>query len=167
MKVNDLIRKIQKEKKHMAVIVDEFGGTSGIITLEDAIEEMVGEIYDEHDDEVTKESIIDLGDSKYLIDAEVELSELFEKLEVEHLPQGCEHSSLGAFIFELAESMPFEGQELSYDAVDEVVDENANYITKILRMDFKITFVEDNRIREVLLSTHHIDEKDYKKDVEI
>lgn len=167
MKINDLIRKMQKEKKHMAVIVDEFGGTGGIITLEDAIEEMVGEIYDEHDEEVVKESIIELGDDKYLIDAEVELSELFDKLEVEHLPQGSEHSSLGTFIFELAESMPFEGQELTYDAVDEVVDENANYVTKILRMEFKITFVEDNRIREVLLSTHHIDEKDYKKDGEL
>ena len=167
MKINDLIRKMQKEKKHMAVIVDEFGGTGGIITLEDAIEEMVGEIYDEHDEEVVKESIIELGDNKYLIDAEVELSELFDKLEVEHLPQGSEHSSLGTFIFELAESMPFEGQELTYDAVDEVVDENANYVTKILRMEFKITFVEDNRIREVLLSTHHIDEKDYKKDGEL
>lgn len=158
MKLNDIIRKMQKEKKHMAIIVDEFGGTGGLITLEDAIEEMVGEIYDEHDDEVQKENIVDLGENKYLVDAEVNLSELFERLEVEHLPQGSEHSSVGAFLFELAESMPFEGQELTYNAIDEVVDENANYVKKIMQMDFKITFVEDNRIREVLLSTKYLDE---------
>jgi len=163
MKLDDIIRKMQKEKKHMAIIADEFGGTSGLITLEDAIEEMVGEIYDEHDDEVEKEKIVDLGENKYLIDAEVNLSELFEKLEVEHLPQGSEHSALGAFLFELAESMPFEGQELTYNAIDEVVDENANYVKKIMQMDFKITFVEENRIREVLLSTKYIDETELEK----
>jgi len=157
MKINDIIRKMQQEKKHMAVIVDEFGGTAGIITLEDAIEQMVGKIYDEHDEVEVKESIADLGDDKYIIDADVSLGELFEKLEIEHLPQGSEHSSVGAFLFELAESVPYEGQTLTYNAVDEVVDENANYVTKIIEMNFKITSVEDNRIREISLETKHIE----------
>ena len=163
MRINDIIRKMQHEKKHMAVIVDEFGGTAGIITLEDAIEQMVGKIYDEHDEVVVEESIEELGDNKFIIDAEVGMDDLFDKLEIEHLPQGSEHSSVGAFLFELAESVPYEGQTLTYNAVDEVVDENANYVTKVMQMDFKITSVEDNRIREVSLEAKHLEREDLEE----
>lgn len=151
MKLDDVIRKMQKEKKHMAVIADEHGGTSGIITLEDAIEEMFGEIYDEHDDEEVKESLVKLNDNEYLIDADMDIKDLFEQLEIEHLPE-TQYSTIGGFIFELAESMPYEGQELTFETIDETIDEDANLIQKAIKMIFKITRVEDNRIREILLT---------------
>lgn len=150
MKLDDTIRKMQKEKKHMAVISDEHGGTSGIITLEDAIEEMFGEIYDEHDDEEVQEQIQKVGEDQYLIDAEMDIKDLFEKLEIEHLPDS-QYTSIGGFLFELAESMPYEGQELKFDTIDEVIDEDANLVSNAITMIFKITKVEDNRIRQVLL----------------
>ena len=151
MKLDDVIRKMQKEKKHMAVIADEHGGTSGIITLEDAIEEMFGEIYDEHDEVEEKEDIVKISDNQYKVDAEMDIKDLFEKLEIEHLPD-TQYSTIGVFIFELAESMPYEGQELTFETIDDVIDENANLVQHAIKMNFKITCVEDNRIREILLT---------------
>ena len=151
MKLDDVIRKMQKEKKHMAVIADEHGGTSGIITLEDAIEEMFGEIYDEHDDEEVKENLVKISDNQYLIDADMDIKDLFEQLEIEHLPES-QYSTIGGFIFELAESMPYVGQELTFETIDETIDDDANLIQNAIKMIFKITKVEDNRIREVLLT---------------
>jgi len=151
MKLDDVIRKMQKEKKHMAVISDEHGGTSGIITLEDAIEEMFGEIYDEHDEVEEKEDIVKISDNQYKVDAEMDIEDLFEKLEIEHLPD-TQYSTIGGFIFELAESMPYEGQELTFETIDDVIDENANLVQHAIKMLFKITCVEDNRIREILLT---------------
>lgn len=151
MKLDDVIRKMQKEKKHMAVIADEHGGTSGIITLEDAIEEMFGEIYDEHDDEEVKESLVKISDNQYLIDADMDIKDLFEQLEIEHLPES-QYSTIGGFIFELAESMPYVGQELTFETIDETIDDDANLVQNAIKMIFKITKVEDNRIREVLLT---------------
>ena len=151
MKLDDVIRKMQKEKKHMAVIADEHGGTSGIITLEDAIEEMFGEIYDEHDDEEVKENLVKISDNQYLIDADMDIKDLFEQLEIEHLPES-QYSTIGGFIFELAESMPYVGQELTFETIDETIDDDANLVQNAIKMIFKITKVEDNRIREVLLT---------------
>lgn len=151
MKLDDVIRKMQKEKKHMAVIADEHGGTSGIITLEDAIEEMFGEIYDEHDDEEVKENLVKISDNQYLIDADMDIKDLFEQLEIEHLPES-QYSTIGGFIFELAESMPYVGQELTFETIDEIIDDDANLVQNAIKMIFKITKVEDNRIREVLLT---------------
>lgn len=151
MKLDDVIRKMQKEKKHMAVIADEYGGTSGIITLEDAIEEMFGEIYDEHDDEEVKENLVKISDNQYLIDADMDIKDLFEQLEIEHLPES-QYSTIGGFIFELAESMPYVGQELTFETIDEIIDDDANLVQNAIKMIFKITKVEDNRIREVLLT---------------
>ena len=77
MKVDDVIRKMQTTKKHLAIVLDEHGGTSGIVSMEDCIEEMVGEIYDEHDDEV-KEFIDKKNDNEYIIDPDMDLKDFFE-----------------------------------------------------------------------------------------
>ena len=71
-KVNDLIKEMQKLQKHFAVVVDDYGGTSGIVTMEDALEEIVGEIYDEYDD-IEEIGISQIGENVYSISPEVEL----------------------------------------------------------------------------------------------
>lgn len=151
MKLDDVIRKMQSEKKHMAVISDEHGGTSGIITLEDAIEEMFGEIYDEHDEVDEKEEFEKVGENEYRVDAEMDIADLFKQLQIEHLPE-TQYSTIGGFLFELAESMPYEGQELTFETIDDVIDDNANLIQYPIKMIFKIIEVEDNRIRRVLIN---------------
>lgn len=157
MKLDDVIRKMQSEKKHMAVISDEHGGTCGIITLEDAIEEMFGEIYDEHDEVDEGEELEKVSDTEYVVDAEMDIEDLFKQLEIEHLPE-TQYSTIGGFLFELAESMPFEGQELEFETVDDIIDGNANLIQKPIKMKFKITEVEENRIRKVLITIEKEDE---------
>ncbi len=157
MKLDDMIRQMQKEKKHIAVVLDEYGGTSGIITLEDAIEEVWGEIYDEHDTDAVPESFVKTGENTYLVDSEIGVEELFKKLEIEHLPNNI-HSSLGAFLFELAEkSVPKQDQVLEFVTVDERLDEQANYYEVVVKLLFKLTKVENKRIRQVEITVQELD----------
>lgn len=152
MKLDDMIRQMQKEKKHMAIVVDEHGGTNGIITLEDAIEEVWGEIYDEHD-EVKTIKFEKIDDNNFLVDAEIEVEELFKSLGIEHLPEN-NYSSLGAFLFELAEkSLPKQDQILDFVTIDERVDEDAKYYEVAITLHFKLVKVENNRIRQVMITT--------------
>jgi len=150
MKVDDLIRKMQKEKKHLAIVLDEHGGTSGLVTMEDALEEMVGEIYDEHD-EVESAPIKVNGENSYILDPDVTITDLFEYLEIEHLPE-TDYSSIGGMLYEMSESLPAVGQEFEISAIDEVLNENNDYIQKIANLKFTITAVEDRRIKAISLS---------------
>lgn len=151
MKVDDIIKLMQKVKKHMAVVVDEYGGTSGIVTMEDAVEEVVGEIYDEHDDVENVEEIKKVDENKYLVNGDIELEKLFEYLKIEHLPD-TQYVTLSGFLFELAQNLPKTDQVLTWITVDETLDKDANYIEKTIKMHFKLTKVVDMRIREVLVS---------------
>src|SRR5437763_3499643 len=77
-KVSDLLRELQTEHLQVAVVVDEYGGTAGIISIEDIIEDIVGEISDEHEDE--EASIVELGDERYLVTGLLRVEELEKKL---------------------------------------------------------------------------------------
>ena len=77
MKIDTLIETLQRENKHLAIVSGEYGGTSGIVTMEDALEELVGEIYDEHD-EVDGELIQAIKENKYGIDAQIDIEDLLK-----------------------------------------------------------------------------------------
>jgi len=158
MKVDDLIRKMQKEKKHLAIVLDEHGGTSGLVTMEDALEEMVGEIYDEHD-EVESAPIKQVNENTYNIDPEVTIEDLFDYLEIEHLPE-TDYSSVGGMLYEMSDSLPAVGQIFELSAVDDVLDENNDYIQKVANLKFTITAVEERRIKSVTLSVDREEKKD-------
>lgn len=124
MKVNDLIRLMQKEKKHFAIVSDEYGGTSGIVTMEDALEEIVGEIYDEHDDTVIDEEIIKIDENIYEVSAEVILEDLFDTLELGKTPDSA-YTNVGGFLYSLAEDVPEEGEILEwYTTVDRNLEDD-------------------------------------------
>ncbi len=160
MKVDDIIKEMQKTKKHMAIVLDEHGGTSGIVTMEDAIEQIVGEIYDEHDDEVVEEDIIKIEENLYKIAPDTEISELFEYLEIEHLPE-TQYTKVEGFIFEQLQDVPEKGDVFEYIAVDDVLQEDASIIQKRVKLLFNLTKVEENRIREIKLKVERLeDEKD-------
>lgn len=161
MKVDDVIRKMQASKKHMAVVLDEHGGTSGIVCMEDAIEEMVGEIYDEHDDEV-KELVDKKNDNEYVVDPDMELKDLFEMLEIEHLPETT-YTSVGGFLFDLSEELPVQGKVIKYSTIDERVVDGL-YVSVPVEIHFTLTKVEDNRIKEIFVKVVDVDAGADKKD---
>ena len=103
MKVSRLLTEMQRRKTHLAVVVDEFGGTSGIVTLEDVVEEIVGEIHDESDVEEKRLKV--LSDGVVLADAAISIRDLEEHLGVE-FPSGGDYETLGGFLTATAGRVP-------------------------------------------------------------
>ncbi len=157
VKVNDIIREMQQTKNHIAIVLDEYGGTSGIVTMEDAIEEIVGEIYDEHDDEEVQENIKQLEPNKYLVDGEVEIEDLFEKLEIEHLPES-QYTNVAGLLYERSADLPEKDQEIEMDVVDDVLNSDGEYVTRRVKLNFKLVIVEDNRVKQTVVTLTPLDE---------
>lgn len=166
MKVDELMRVMQKEKKHIAIVYDEYGGTSGLVTMEDALEEMVGEIYDEHD-ELEDNPITEIAENKFRVDPDIAVEDLFEYLKIEHLPE-TSYPSVGGIIYELSETLPEKGTTVQVTAVDDVLNEKNEYVSMIADLTFTVEKVEDNRIQKVLLEVERreINEKDNKENKE-
>lgn len=164
MKVDELMRIMQKEKKHMAIVYDEYGGTSGLVTMEDALEEMVGEIYDEHD-EAEDTPITKLAENKFRVDPDIAVEDLFEYLKIEHLPETT-YPSVGGIIYELSETLPEKGTVVKITAIDDVLNEKNEYVSMIADLTFTVEKVEDNRIQKVLLEVARREEleRDSKED---
>ena len=164
MKVDDIIRTMQSTKKHMVIVLDEHGGTSGIVCMEDAIEEMVGEIYDEHDAVDEKEYCEKKNDNEYIVDPDMDLKDLFDMLEIEHLPD-TDYTSVGGFLFELTEELPVQDKVVVYKTVDERVV-NGEYCSILVEIHFTLSKVEDNRIKEILVTVVDCDDADNDKSEE-
>lgn len=154
-KVNDLIKEMQKLKKHFAIVADEYGGTSGIVTMEDALEELVGEIYDEYDEEDAAD-ITKIGENKYLLSTEMELEDLFEELKLGEVPE-TQFTSVGGFIYGLCDGLPFEGKVIHFPSTyEEHSFENSIIINYDLQ--FTIKKVENRRIRSIELIVNQVEE---------
>ncbi|HUO76396.1 MAG TPA: hemolysin family protein, partial [Thermodesulfovibrionales bacterium] len=94
MKISNLLREMQKKRVHMALVIDEYGGVSGLVTLEDLIEEIVGEIRDEYD---VESPVIQLSDGTLLIDAAISVRDLEDDYQIE-IPESTEYETLGGFL---------------------------------------------------------------------
>jgi putative hemolysin len=105
MKISLLLREMQKKRTHMALVVDEYGGVSGLVTIEDLLEEIVGEIRDEHDIE---SPVIQLSDGTMLIDASISLRDLKEDYHIQ-LPESPEYETLGGFLMTALQKIPQTG----------------------------------------------------------
>jgi len=109
-KISNLLRRLQMNKSHLAVIVDEYGGTLGIVTLEDVLEELVGEIWDEHDEIV--EPIKKIGDNTYLIDCSLDFDKLCEQFNIEF---ETDSTSISGWVMEMLAKIPAIGDSFTYE----------------------------------------------------
>ncbi|MBP5406982.1 HlyC/CorC family transporter [bacterium] len=128
-KIHDTLAKMRAEGNHLGIVVDEFGGTSGIITLEDVLEELVGDIRDENDkDEKQFEKI---EENVILVDAHITISDLEEELDIK-IPDDGEYTSLGGFIVSEAGEVPRTGFVMNYENYEfKVVESNEKNILKV------------------------------------
>ncbi len=116
--INDLLKQLQSEKSHIAVILDEYGGTLGIVTMEDILEELVGDIWDEHDEVV--ETFKDVDESTCHIDCSVNLSDFFDRYDI---TEESEHSTLGGWVVEKLDKLPEVGDTFTYERLKVTVTE--------------------------------------------
>lgn len=125
--VNDLLKKLQTNKTHIAVVLDEYGGTLGIVTMEDILEELVGEIWDEHDEVI--EDFKKLNENKYRVDCSVNADDFFEFFEIE---TETENVSLGGWVMEQLDKVPEKGDKFVFEELEVTVFEtDSRRATKI------------------------------------
>lgn len=110
LKISKLLKMFQSTKTHMVIVLDEFGGTEGIVTMEDVLEELVGEIYDEHDD--VDQELVNMGDGSRLVDGGMQLTDLMDLL---GLKDTYTADTVGGFVAEVLGIIPFVGAEFETD----------------------------------------------------
>jgi CBS domain containing-hemolysin-like protein len=119
--VDDLLTEMRRERLHMVIVIDEFGTTEGLVTMEDLTEEIVGEILEGEEEE----PIEFVGDGEVVVKGEVNIEEVNEALDVE-LPEGEEFETIAGFIFNRAGRLVEEGERIEFDTVEIVVEQVEN-----------------------------------------
>lgn len=146
--INELFKELQKSKHQIAIVLDEYGGTAGLITMEDIIEELVGNIFDEYDDEELEYEKID--DNTFRISGSVSIYDLRKILDIEDIPEG-DYDTLSGYLIELLGRIPEDG-------------ENPEIETP--KVTYKIEDYEDRRILWVKACKNNIVETDEDEDEE-
>ena len=137
-KINDVLKDLQEKQMHMAIVTDEYGSTAGIVTLEDILEEIVGEIWDEHDEIV--EEIKEIGEGEYIVSGMANLEKLFEELEIE-LDEDLDAITVNGWAMKILDRIPEEGDSF----------EELGLTVKVLKMDgrrIEDLHILDNRALE-------------------
>lgn len=135
-KISKLFRQMQKERTHMMIVIDEYGGTSGIVTMEDILEELVGEIYDEHDNDES-ECIKPYGENTFIISGETSLNKMMKYFNLEQ-ENSTDSNTVSGWIIETLGDFPQNGQKLCIQDKIEIeilkTDKNTVQNVKIVKM---------------------------------
>jgi CBS domain containing-hemolysin-like protein len=137
-KINDLLKDLQEKQMHLAVVTDEYGSTAGIVTLEDILEEIVGEIWDEHDEII--EEIKEVGEGEYIVSGMANLEKLFAELEIE-LDEELDAMTVNGWAMKILDRVPEEGDSF----------EELGLTVRVLKMDgrrIEDLHILDNRTTE-------------------
>jgi putative hemolysin len=138
-KVQDLLHEFRQKQMFMAVVVDEYGGTAGLVTLEDVIEEIFGEIHDEYD--VEELPVTNLGEGFFVLDARMHRDEAEELLGAS-LPEG-EYETIGGFVFEELGRIPRKGESFRYNDFQVTILEATS--RTVTRVKFQLSPSSDKR----------------------
>ena len=121
-KVDDLLQLLRTNKSHMAIVIDEYGGTMGIVTMEDILEELVGEIWDEHDE--IEEPIQQINDNTFILDGSVTLDDFCDHFDVK---SDSNSVSLGGWVMDQMECIPDEGDSFEYENLTIIVSKTDDH----------------------------------------
>ena len=143
-KISKLLKEMQKEKIHMAVVLDEYGGTLGLVTMEDILEELVGEIYDEHDEKINY--ITPTGENTYLVQGNTTLSKLFRFFEMDE-DESTESNTVSGWIIERLGEFPREGTKLTYGP-----------------LEFDVGKIEDRIIKNIKVTKNSVEKEEEDED---
>ncbi|MDZ7807132.1 MAG: hemolysin family protein [Gracilimonas sp.] len=138
-KLDDLLRDFQQEKTHIAIVVDEYGGTEGIVTMDDILEEIVGDITDDSGEE--EKLFTRFKSGIYIFDAKIDLDDMEEILDCEITTDDDEYETLGGLIYHLTESLPMVGERM-----------------KFKNMELTVHSVKNNRIKKVRVKLENPEE---------
>ena len=141
IKISVLLRQLQKKKTHLAVVLDEYGGTLGLVTLEDILEELVGEIYDEHDTEINHFKKID--EDTYLIDGNAPLSDTFEEFNLGDPEEESDASTVSGWVIETLGEIPRSGVKFDYANV--TIEVMKSTVKRVLQVKLTILTKETNK----------------------
>ncbi len=131
MKLDAALREFQRKKVHLAIVVDEYGGTAGIITLEDILEEIVGEIRDEYDKEEEEQTVKQIGDNHFIADGRTSIADL-ERLTGIELPDDSAFESLGGFMISAFGKIPRKNAEYEFQGwLFRVIDVEEKRVIKV------------------------------------
>ena len=144
MRISDVLRKLQGEKRHLAIVVDEFGGTMGIVTLEDILEQLVGEIYDERDEIV--EPFVKLTDDKYTVLGETNLEEFFEYFDVNKDGEEYETVTLSGYIAYALNRLPQVGDIVNFENLAITVKKMDNNVVE--KAEVLVNTIEDEEDKD-------------------
>ena len=129
--ISELLKEFQEKNMHVGIVVDEYGGTAGLVSLEDILEEIVGEIQDEHDDE--EKEIIKINENKFILLGKVDIDELNELLDSNFQNEDDDYDTIGGFIFHQAGSIPEKGYNFDFNGYNfNVVEIDNNRISKVM-----------------------------------
>ena len=138
-KIDAMLKDFQQKRFHMAIVVDEYGGTAGIVTMEDILEEIVGDIFDEYDDE--EKEIVKMAENKFMVDASINFEDFCEAFNIEPLEELDNYDTLGGLVLDIAGEIP---------KVDDV------YMWEKFR--FTIKERKDNRIKTILVEISDVND---------
>ena len=122
-KINDLLKELQEKQLHFAVVTDEYGSTAGIVTLEDILEEIVGEIWDEHDEIVEEIKLI--GDREYIVSGMTNLDKFYDELELGEIDEETDASTVNGWAMDTLGKIPEEGDSFEFNGL----------VLRVLKMD--------------------------------
>jgi putative hemolysin len=139
MKINKLFQIMKDTKNQIAILLDEFGGVSGIATMEDIVEEVVGNIYDEYDDE--EKNIIKINDNEYLVNGATPVQEINRDLDLDLDEENVNYDTIGGLILNALDSFPSGGEVLIHKNIEIVVQKVKN--KKIEKVKLTINEIVD------------------------
>jgi CBS domain containing-hemolysin-like protein len=130
--IKDVMNILTKKRKSVAVVLDEYGGTSGIVTIEDIVEELFGEIEDEHDSD---EALIEeqLDQSTYLFSTRLEVEYLNETYKL-NIPESDSYGTLGGFIVDFSKEIPQKGEQITIQNFQFTIEEASNKKIELVKM---------------------------------